>query len=242
MDPKYMETADLTRIMGGHEIWLGEARLEGEQAEVSLIFGHNMRPDGSLDPSRINPTVYKPDGSTIKPELSSEELKHRLTFPCTQDGFYTAIVDLVPVIITQDQDGYHIGPKFQFKNVTYSGAIIQMAKRIIPVGEGQSDLKEPMHGILEIVPKKPAYAKGEEAEIRVFYEGKPLAEAEVRAVSGKDGKEMAQTKTDEEGWARVPLTEDGEWMFLARHQDPTKKASEEFDQTNFITTLVMVAQ
>lgn len=228
--------------MGGHEIWLGEARQDGGQAEVALIFGHNMRPDGSLDEKRINPTVYKPGGNTLKPELSSANDRHRLTFPCAEDGCYTVIVDLVPVIITQDKDGYHIGPKFQFKNVTYSGAIIQMAKRILTVGDVQMDLKDPVHGIMEIVPGKLGYNKGDEAEVRVFYEGKPLAGAELRAVSGKEGAEMAQIKTDDQGYARVPLTVDGEWMFLARHQDPTKKVSDEFDTTNFITTLVMEAR
>jgi len=242
MNPEYEETADLTRIVGGHEIWLGEARLNGEQAEVSLIYGHNMRPDGSLDPKGINPTVYMPDGNTIKPELSSEKVKHRLAFPCTQDGCYTAIVNLVPVIVTKDKEGYHIGPKFQFKNATYSGAFIQMAKRVLPVGDGRFDMNETIHGILEIVSNKPVYAKGEEAKIRVFYEDKPLAQAEVKAVSEKEGEETAKTKTDEQGWARIPLTVGGEWMFLAIHQDHTKKISDEFDQTNFITTLVIDAK
>ena len=37
MHPEYEETADLTRIMGGHEIWLGEAQMEGDQAEMALL-------------------------------------------------------------------------------------------------------------------------------------------------------------------------------------------------------------
>lgn len=242
MHPEYEETADLTRIMGGHEIWLGEARLNGDQAEVALIYGDNMRPDGALDPKRINPTVYKPDGSTLKPAVSSEKDKHRLTFPCAGDGCYTATVDLVPVIITQDKEGYHIGPKYQFKNVTYSGAIIQMAKRILIVGDGQLQLKEPVHGILEIVPRKLRFSQGEVAEIRVFYEGKPLAAAEVKAISEKEGKVMAETKTDDQGWAKIPLTVAGDWMFKVLHRDPTKKVNDEFDTTNFVTTLVIEAR
>ncbi len=242
MHHEYEETADLIRIMGGHEIWLGEARLNGDQAEVALIFGDNMRPDGSLDPKRINPTVYKPDGSTLKPAISAEKDKHWLTFSCAGDGCYTAIVDLVPVIITQDNEGYHIGPKYQYKNVTYSGAVVQMAKRILSVGDPQPELKEPIHGILEIVPRRLGFSQGEDAEIRVFYEGKPLAETDVKAISEKEGKLMAKTKTDNEGWAKIPLTVAGDWMFMVLHRDPTKKVSEEFDTTNFITTLVMEAK
>jgi uncharacterized GH25 family protein len=239
MHPEYEETADLTRIMGGHEIWLGEARLVGDQAEMALLYGDNMRPDGSLDPKRINPTVYNPDGSTLKPALSSEKDRHRFNFPCAGDGCYTAIVDLVPVIITQDAEGYHIGPKFLFKNVTYSGALVQMAKRILFVGDAQPELKDPVHGILEIVPKKPEFSHGEEAEIRVFYGDKPLAEAEVKAVSEKEGTLVAETKTDDQGWAKVLLTVPGDWMFKVLHRDPTKKVNDEFDMTNFVTTLVI---
>jgi len=242
MHPEYEETADLTRTMGGHEIWLGESRQEGDQAEMALLYGDNMRPDGSLDPNRLNPTVYNPDGSSLKPELSSEKTRHRFNFPCAGDGCYTAIVDLVPVIITQDAEGYHIGPKFKFKNVTYSGALIQMAKRVLPVGGAPTELKDPVHGILEIVPKKPVFTQGEEAEIWVFYEDKPLAGAEVKAVSEKEGKLMAETKTDDQGWARVPLTVAGDWMFKAVHRDPTKKVSDEFDLTNFVSTLVVEAK
>lgn len=242
MYPEYKETADLTRIMSGHEIWLGEARLEGYQAEMALLFGDNMRIDGSLDPEKINPTVYRPDGSTLKPAISSEKDRHRLTFPFAGDGCYIAIVDLAPVIITQDAEGYHIGPKCKFKNVTYSGAIVQMAKRILFVGDAQPELKDPFHGILEIVPRKSGFAKGEEAEIRVFYEYKPLAEAEVKAVSEKEGKLMAQTKTDDQGRAKISLTVAGDWMFRVLHKDPTKKVNDEFDQTNFVTTLVIEAR
>lgn len=242
MHPEYKETADLTRIMGGHEIWLGEVRLAKDQAEVALLFGDNMRPDGSLNPERLNPTVYNPDGSSLKPALSSEKDKHRFNFPCAGNGCYTAIVDLIPVIITVDEDGKHFGPKSQFKNVTYSGAVIQMAKRILQVGDAEPELKDPVHGILEIVPKKPVFSQGEAAEIRVFYEDKPLAEAKVKAVSEKEGKLMAETKTDDQGRTKIPLTVAGDWMFKVLHRDPTKKVNGEFDQTNFVTTLVIEAR
>lgn len=48
-------------------------------------------------------------------------------------------------------------------------------------------------------------------------------------------------KTNEEGTVRGPITIDGEWMFLVRHADPTKKVTEEFDETVFVSTLVMEA-
>ncbi len=45
--------------------------------------------------------------------------------------------------------------------------------------------------------------------------------------------------TDENGIAKVPITGEGEWMFLVRHRDPTKKVNEEYDESVFVSTLVM---
>jgi uncharacterized GH25 family protein len=83
---------------------------------------------------------------------------------------------------------------------------------------------------------------GQEAELQVFYEGKPLASAEVKAVSKKEGTDMALVKADEQGKARIPITTDGEWMFLVRHKDPSKKVNDMFDESVFVSTLVMEAR
>lgn len=241
MNPELEPSADLTRTMGGHEIWLGKARLDGDQAELTLFYGHNMRPDGSLDSKSIKPLIYKPDGSTIMPSLSSERDRHLLRFSCKEPGCYTAIVDHSPVFISQTKDGYHIGPKFQFKDVIYSNALNPMAMRIIPVGDCHLDPNATLHRILEILPCEIEVFKGGDVVLRVFYEDQPLANAEVRAVSEIEGKQMFLTKTNDQGWAKIPLAVEGDWMFLVRHKDPTKKVSEEFDETVFLTTLVMEA-
>ena len=242
MNSESKTCGDMTKMIGGHEIWLGKARLVGNQAEMVLFYGHNMRPDGSLDAKSINPIIYRPDGSTIMPSLLSEKDGHLLRFSCAESGCYTAAVHHSPVFISQTKEGYHIGPKFQFKDVIYSNALNPMAMRIITVGDGPFERKESLHGILEILPREIKVFKDREAELRVFYEGQPLADAGVRAVSDIEGKQMSLTKTDDQGWTKIPLTVEGDWMFLVRHKDPTKRVSEEFDETVFLTTLVMDAQ
>ena len=110
MRHEFEESADLTKMVVGHELWLGQAKQEGDQREVSLLFGHNMRTDGVLNPARVKPLIYRPDGSTIQPTMSSESDRYRLRFPFAGDGCYTAIVDLVPIVVSQNSEGYHIGP------------------------------------------------------------------------------------------------------------------------------------
>jgi uncharacterized GH25 family protein len=237
-----MKDHKLSLMAIGHEIWLGEAKMNDSGAELSLFYGHNMKQDGSLDPKRITPLVYTPAGSTLTPSLAPDEDHYKIGFSANGDGYYTAVVDLSTLVISKTDEGRQIGPRHQFKNVTYAGAFHQMAKRVIPIGEaGQFD-GGLVHGILEIVPGETKMAAGSEAELKVYYEGEPLNGAEVKAVSQKVGKDVWTMKTDEEGVARGPITTDGEWMFLVRHVDPTKKVSDEFDETVFVSTLVMEAR
>ncbi len=220
-----MKDNKLALMIKGHEIWLGEAKANNSGAELSL-----------------SPLVYTPEGTTLTPSLTLNEDHYLIKFSADGDGYYTAVVDLSAVVISQTADGHQIGPKHQFKNVTYAGSFHQMAKRIIPIGEAGEFKGNLVHGILEIVPVNPRIGVNGEAELKVYYEGQPLPAAEVKAVSQKEEKDIWTMKTDEEGVARGPITTDGEWMFLVRHRDPSKKASDEFDETVFVNTLVMEAR
>jgi uncharacterized GH25 family protein len=237
-----MRDNKLALMIKGHEIWLGNAKTNNSGAELSLFYGHNMKQDGSLDPNRITPLVYTPAGATLTPPLAPTEDHHQIHVSADGDGYYTVVADMSAVIFSKTGDEWFEGPRYKFKNVTYAGAFHQMAKRIIPIGEAGEFKGDPLHGILEIVPRDPMAAVGGEARLKVYYEGEPLPGAEVKAVSQKEGKDTWTMKTDEEGIARGPITTDGEWMFLVRHVDPTKKASEEFDETVFVSTLVMEAR
>ena len=223
----------------GHEIWLEKAKIEDSGVELALLYGHNMRADGIADPERITSIVYSPDGAILKPAQTSKEDHHLLKFQAEKDGYYTAIVDLASVILSQTKEGYQVGPSFKYKDVIYAGAFHQMAKRTVPIGDAGAYRGELMHGILEIVPKDIRCEVGSEVELNVFYEGKNLVSAEVKAVSKKEGKEIALVTTDESGIAKVPIACEGEWMFLVRHRDPTKRVSEEYDESVFVSTLVM---
>jgi uncharacterized GH25 family protein len=229
----------LTLMVQGHEIWLEKGKIEDGKVELALLYGHNMRADGIADPERITSFVYSPDGATLEPALTSKEDRHLLTFQAGKEGYYTTIADLASVILSQTKEGYQIGPRFKYKDVIYAGAYHQMAKRIVPIGDTGAYRGEFVHGILEIVPKDIRCEVGSEVKLNVSYEGKNLASAEVKAVSKKKGKEMALVTTDENGIAKVSIACDGEWMFLVRHRDPTKKVSEEYDESVFVSTLVM---
>lgn len=58
-------------------------------------------------------------------------------------------------------------------------------------GDGPFERKDSLNGILEILPCEIKVFKDREAELRVFYEDQPLADAEVKAVSDIEGKQMS---------------------------------------------------
>ena len=235
-----MKRNTLVLMAQGHEIWLEKANIEDGNVELALLYGHNMRADGIADREEITPAVYSPDGTTLEPALTFKEDRHLLTFQAEKEGYYTVICDLATVIFSQIlKEGFQVGPRFKFKDVVFAGAYHQMTKKIVPIGDADAYHGELVHGILEIVPEDIRCEVGSEVELNVFYEGKNLASAEVKAVSKKEGKEMALVTTDDNGIAKVPIACEGEWMFLVRHRDPTKKVSEEYDESVFVSTLVM---
>jgi len=237
-----MEEYNLELMILGHEIWMEKTKEEKNTVQLSLLFGHNMRIDGIADKSRFQSFCFSPDGARREVELVTDEDRYYLNIDVAADGYYTVYVDMGAVIFSINKDGYNKGPKFKFKDVTYSGAFHQMAKFIVPIGNVDEYPQRPLHGILEIVPRKVDCKVGSETEFTVYYEDIPLSGAEIKALSGKEGKEMACVQTDEHGTVKIPITTEGNWMFLARHADPTKKVSEEFDESVFISTLVLEAR
>jgi len=237
-----MQESKMELMMQGHEIWLEKSNAIGEDVEFALMYGHNMRPDGAVDIKRLLANVFDKDGGKVDAELKSDQNVSSLEFKAQKDGFYTAFVDMGVTIWSKNNEGYKEGPKFKYKDVTYAGAFHQMAKYIVAAGDTGEYNSHPLHGILEIVPREPNCVVGSDALFTVMYEDKPLVGVEVKAVSKKEGKEMALIKTDRSGSVRIPITAAGEWMFLARHTDNTKKVNDEFDESVFINTLVMVAK
>jgi uncharacterized GH25 family protein len=229
-------------MVRGHEIWLEASRIKDKNVELGLFYGHNMAVDGCPDPKNIAPAVYDPEKKKIVPDIKSKKDQHRLKLKAEKDGYYTAVVDLSPVTYSNTKkEGFKTGPKNMYKDVVYAGAWHQMAKTIFGIGENGKYRAESVHGILDIVPKDVKPKVGKVLELAVYFEGKKLPGVEVKAVSKKEGKEMAAVTADKEGVAKVPIKAEGPWMFLVRHRDPTRAVADQFDEAVFVTTLTLEA-
>jgi len=235
MDTKLLE--QLSRMVQGHEIWMENPSTDGREAKVDLRYGHNMVSDGIPPEHMVNPVVYTPSGLRLKPWATKEKDCYTMTFAAPMGGNYTVLV-ASSAIWNKNTEGWGMGPKYKFKDVTYSGAFHQMAKKIVHVGDGNGIGEPVVHGILELVPERTSLRVGDKAMVEVLYEGKPLANASFKAYSKSNRKENMLV-TDDSGKVFIPIDQEGDWMFLVRHRDETKKVNEEFDETVFVTTLVM---
>ncbi|OPY33025.1 MAG: Nickel uptake substrate-specific transmembrane region [Methanomassiliicoccales archaeon PtaU1.Bin030] len=227
----------LSRMVQGHEIWLENPTVKEGEITVELSYGHNMVTDGVPPEHMVNPVVYSPNGSRFKPQALKGEDCYIIHFPAHIEGNYTLLVDS-SAVWNKNPEGWAMGPKFKFKDVTYSGSYHQMAKKIVPVGKVNGLGVAVVHGILELIPEDTSLVLDKTFMVQVLYEGRPLANESFKAYSKRNKKENMLT-TDANGKVQVPIDHEGEWMFLVRHRDETKKVDEEYDETVFVTTLVM---
>lgn len=236
MEPGLMEK--LSRMVVGHEMWLENASVKGKVGRVELHYGHNMVVDGVPPEHMVNPLVHLPGGKAVVPKTRLCKKGYVLRFPIRKEGDYTVIVDSSSVWNKTSEGSYRMGPKSQFQGVTYSGAFIISAKKIVQAGESNEWCAPESHCVLDIIPSKGFLTAGKSAMMTVLYEGAPLAGAELRAYS-KNSKKEELLKTDLGGKVKVPIGYSGKWMFLVRHKDEARKTEGEFDETVFVTTLVM---
>ena len=81
-----MEESKMELMMQGHEIWLEKSKAEGEDVELALMYGHNMRQDGIADAKRLKAFNYHPDGSKFGLNLIPEEKRYLLRFKADKSG------------------------------------------------------------------------------------------------------------------------------------------------------------
>ncbi len=106
-------------------------------------------------------------------------------------------------------------------------------KTIIQVGNKIDDSPTKPIGLpIEIVPKVNPYKlnKGDELEVLVLFQGKPLPNAEIAWSYPGRGEEFAgSAKTDESGQASIPLIKAGPYVIRLTHMEWVKKPTREWE-------------
>jgi len=235
---------DIPDIVRGHEVWLEQDKRHahvGDTVECKLLLGHNMAVDGMADIENVKAAIIDPANERRDLAVDAGDGFLILRFDPILDGYHTVAVEYDAGIYTVTDDGWHIGPKSDYKNVKRSGYYYQYARLIIPAGHGGlKDLKSIPRHELEIIPVDfRHYHAGEAIELQVMYDSAALAGAVINAACGGDGGDAASATTDSDGVASIKLDKSGDWMFKVRHTDPDKGVEDRYDE-KVITAVLSV--
>lgn len=170
----------------------------GEEVRLKLFKGYNMRPSGESALAPLQAFVHTPDGPR-ELEVHQHHEQPGLVLGEEEEG-------LVQVYVKEqgDEEAY--------------------AKLIIEVGHHHHHQPEVIGLPLEIVPINYSHARlGENYEIQVLTDGKPLAGAEVKATFSSTSKPDYPHRlvTDESGKTRLFLSARGNYLFSVSHEKIT---------------------
>lgn len=226
----------LSKVYYGHEMWIDTPSSIENIVSCHLRYGHNMSVDGVAPKSYVNSIVYTPDGKRLKADETEEKDGYLLSCPKSMDGDYSFYIDSSSVWCHDANNKWAMCPKSKMEGASYSGAFNLVAKKIIPTSNGQ-EFVPVSHSTLEILPMARSIMVGKKAEFKIIYEGRPLSGSEIKAYCKDTNKDVMVNIVD--GKAMVPIDHAGTYMFLVRHRDGTKRIDDVFDETVFVTTLVM---
>jgi uncharacterized GH25 family protein len=232
-----------------HNLWLNPGNYfpeVGATVDIGIGWGHKYpanRVDQEVKDGRVEEIkAVDPDGQTIdlsKVSASLYQLK------IDKPGAYLVTARIKPGFFTTTPEGRKWGNKKEIANPIKCTNFHIQAKTVLIAGGKDQNLTRPAGQPLEIIPQtnfgqmKP----GDALSIQVMFDGKPLADATVRATyAGFEAEDIAphqpaardkkagkkgharhfpvETPTDAQGNAELQLKKAGYWMIVLSHRCP----------------------
>lgn len=240
-----------------HDLWLvpGETAAAGKpvvvRANVGMDFPNSeLAPDAAAFKRRL---LVKPDGKegTLK-AAGKEGTSGLLEFVPESAGRYVVAVETQPRIITLDADKfneylvadgmphiYRLRAKEKTLDKPAKERYSKHVKALVRVGEGGGGDPGRVVGMaLEIVPLRDPFTLkiGEALPVRVLFQGKALAEANVGWQHPGDGETArGYVRTDARGEALVPVARAG--LMTVRLTHMTRPKAADYEWESFWSTL-----
>lgn len=237
---------DTTHLMVyGHEPWLemgGSHGHEGEDVELHLKWGHNMRADGLARREGMSAFVVYPGGSREELMVSDGCPEfHVLRFNPPVEGLYHVVVRNVGSYVLDRQGTYLRGTRREYPEAAKAVYYIQFAQYVVPVGHHPEGTPQAPGADLEIRPAAwKQWRAGETLPLAVYYHGEPLDGIAVdAAVNGPGGYRQWQDLTGPAGVLALRAAEPGRYLAIARHRVPERKEGV-YDELSLTATLAFM--
>lgn len=242
-----------------HDLWLipPAAAGPGKPVVVRAVSGSDFPTgDHAPDPAAFTKRlVVKPDGTTADLDAAGKDADAGLLrFTPAAPGVYVAAVRTAPKLITLDaaafneylvSDGlphiYRLRAKEKTLDQPGRERYSKSPKVLVKVGDGPGDPTKPVGLPLEVVPLRDPFGvkPGDALRVRVLFDGKPLADANLGWAHPGGGELPAGTvRTDGRGEALVPVANPGPMTIRLTHMTRPKAA--EYEWESFWTTLTWI--
>ncbi|MDL1962673.1 MAG: DUF4198 domain-containing protein [Deltaproteobacteria bacterium] len=210
-----------------HSLWLNidDDRPEaGQKVQIEIGWGHKFPRDEVIKEGFLN-EVYALDSKGAR-ILIKQVSPTEFEFVPTAQGCYAILANIHPGFLSKTTEGYKLQPKKGLENVVSCFRYDIRAKAVMNVGDSVKMPDQPVGDPLEIIPLKHGrhLKQGEILPVKVIYNGKALAFADVRATyagfSDQPNTFALSTKTDKDGTARIKLLEKGSWLVNVMYEVP----------------------
>lgn len=240
-----------TSTISAHDFWLVPQLFRinpGDSVTISANTGMDFPNSlSAVTPDRVNQFILV--GKSTKKNITDLKVQgNSLVTECTfkESGTYVVGVDLKPkeIKLTAEEfneyllhDGlpniYELRKKEGILDKDAVEHYSKYPKAIIQVGKKLDEVPiKPLGFPIEIVPKLNPYGLkiGDDLEVTVLFQGKPLSGIEIAWSYPGKGEEFAGSKeTDKNGKAVIPLDKVGPYVIRLTHMEWVKKPTHEWE-------------
>jgi uncharacterized GH25 family protein len=216
-----------------HIFWLLPDQFGIEVAkpvQVEIGFGHKFPKDEEIKAERLQfIKAVGPDGKEV-PLKKLSTVKYEFTPPAA--GTYAVLAQMLPGFVTRTPEGMKMQTKKGLPDANLCFRFDFASKTLITAGNNPQGFDQSVKSTLEVIPLKAPHSlkSGDEFPLRVIFQGKPLAEAELKVTHDQwqDPKELfpLKAKTDAKGEYRFKVDKSGRWLIIASHKTPYHDLSE----------------
>ncbi|MEW6387988.1 MAG: DUF4198 domain-containing protein [Thermodesulfobacteriota bacterium] len=231
-----------------HVLWLlveQSSPKVGKPVKVDIGWGHKFPKDEDIKEGRLGAIkALGPDGQEF-PLKKISTTQYEFTPP--KAGVYVVSAQVVPGFLSKTAEGFKLQKKTEVPGAVSCFHFDMSTKTVLNVGGPRQGFDRSVRTALEIVPRKnPNTLKaGDTLPVKVYFEGAPLAGAEVKAAQEKpaDSKKpfFLVGKTNAQGEVQVKLDQPGKWLLVTFHKTPYQPAAE-CDDNRYTASLTFIVR
>ncbi len=235
-------------VVRGYSVWIEPESLHyhaGSVVRARALWGCMMRRDGEADTGGWNAYALDPGGAVLEADIARGEGNlYKVAFFSGGEGLYNLVLENKAGIYCRLPGGeWTRGPRDSCPGAVESARFFQRARIPVPVGHHIRGRLESVSAFgLDVFSREfGEYRRGDSIVIKVFYNGRPLPGADLKAAchlfSGTEYPWRGRTSKD--GEVSFTFPERGHWMFTCTLDDGQDGGGAGYGRTVYTSNFVV---